>query len=86
MFVPRRLFSSSTAAAARKFFVGGNWKCNGSAADVQVGSRCAWGVRVCVADFFFLVGLKAMTLSRPFSLVAVRMGPSSLFSARNGLT
>jgi len=31
----RRLYSSSAAASARKFFVGGNWKCNGSIAEVQ---------------------------------------------------
>jgi hypothetical protein len=38
--VPKRFYSSSLSAAARKFFVGGNWKCNGSLSDVQV-RRCA---------------------------------------------
>jgi hypothetical protein len=35
IMMSKRFFSSSAAASARKFFVGGNWKCNGSVADVQ---------------------------------------------------
>ena len=31
-----RGLSTTSAAAGRKFFVGGNWKCNGTASEVKV--------------------------------------------------